>query len=381
MGAIFSITEKFKRHIWRVFSMLFCIFITGTLALETKEQMEASIEASKGVFEEWEYKLISLFEPKPLDLAFKYFLIQEAGAATATQFYDQLKSTNKLIRPDLVWYDENVNWLKHLVSSNGTEQKMFLKKMTQKQDLTVLTVDRLPGIDQTFDCWVILAFDSTEPMQSDLNLMDQILSHFNEKCQVGAIDLSFPSNRYVMRSVTTTGPSVIFRYPNSVMTDTKFHPQNWQINLRDISEWGDIIPPEGMISLGDDLLDYVESQVYTPMSDAQKIHAIYSPMDQDPRKTLMKQIIFEYDRKIQSNMEWFIDTLASDEQNPGEWDPKAVYDKLPEIQEYNRKLTSADSLVDYIESRLSNMTYMILNDYKIEQTTRLVPESGLQNQL
>lgn len=95
-------------------------------------------------------------------------------------------------------------------------------------------------------------------------------------------------------------------------------------------------------------------------------------------------------------MEWFIDTLASDEQNPGEWDPQAVYDKLPEIQgitrqsfdftglfylEYNRKLTSADSLVDYIESRLSNMTYMILNDYKIEQTTRLVPESGLQNQL
>ena len=53
-----------------------------------------------------------------------------------------------------------------------------------------------------------------------------------------------------------------------------------------------------MKSLGDDMLDYVESQVYTPMSDAQKIHAIYFPMDQDPRKTLMKQIIYEYDRKM-----------------------------------------------------------------------------------
>ena len=31
-------------------------------------------------------------------------------------------------------------------------------------------------------------------------------------------------------------------------------------------------------------------------------------------------------------MEQFIDSLASDESNPGEWDPKAVYDKLPEIQ-------------------------------------------------
>ena len=31
-------------------------------------------------------------------------------------------------------------------------------------------------------------------------------------------------------------------------------------------------------------------------------------------------------------MELFIDTLASDKRNPGEWDPKAVYDKLPEIQ-------------------------------------------------
>ena len=67
-----------------------------------------------------------------------------------------------VIRPDLVWYDDNVNWLKHLVSSNGTEQKFFLKEMTEKKDLTMLTVDRLPGIDQTFDCWVILAFDSSQ---------------------------------------------------------------------------------------------------------------------------------------------------------------------------------------------------------------------------
>ena len=105
-----------------------------------------------------------------------------------------------VIRPDLVWYDDNVNWLKHLVSSNGTEQKFFLKAMTEKKDLTMLTVDRLPGIDQTFDCWVILAFDSSELQKckitsiirdlgnnifisADLNLMDQILSHFNEKCQ------------------------------------------------------------------------------------------------------------------------------------------------------------------------------------------------------
>ena len=50
--------------------------------------------------------------------------------------------------------------------------------------------------------------------------------------------------------------------------------------------------------MGDYLLDYVEDQVYSQMSDAQKIHAIYSPMDQDPRKTLMKQIIYEYDRRM-----------------------------------------------------------------------------------
>jgi len=80
-------------------------------------------------------------------------------------------------------------------------------------------------------------------------------------------------------------------------------------------------------------------------------------------------------------MEKFIDTVASDASNPGEWDPKAVYDKLPEIQEFNKKLTNADSLVDYIESRLQNMTYMLLNDYEVEQTTRLVPESDLQKQL
>ena len=94
--------------------------------------------------------------------------VHRSSLRICTNCTSQCYTKNNLatvIRPDLVWYDENVNWLKHLVSSNGTEQKIFLKKMTQKQDLTVLTVDRLPGIDQTFDCWVILAFDSTEPMQ------------------------------------------------------------------------------------------------------------------------------------------------------------------------------------------------------------------------
>ena len=74
--------------------------------------------------------------------------------------------------------------------------------------------------------------------------------------------------------------------------------KNWQVNLRDISEWGDVISPGGIVSLGDDLLDYVEDSVYSRMSEAQKIQAIYSPMDQDPRKTLMKQIIYEYDRRM-----------------------------------------------------------------------------------
>ena len=78
----------------------------------------------------------------------------------------------------------------------------------------------------------------------------------------------------------TLAPKLPSRSPSSGLKPHK----NWQINLRDISEWGDIIPPEGMISLGDDLLDYVESQVYTPMSDAQKIHAIYSPWTKTPEK-------------------------------------------------------------------------------------------------
>ena len=60
-----------------------------------------------------------------------------------------------VIRPDLVWYDDNEKWLKQLVSSNGAEQKFFLEEMTEKKGLTMLAVNRLPGIDQTFHCWVI----------------------------------------------------------------------------------------------------------------------------------------------------------------------------------------------------------------------------------
>ena len=67
--------------------------------------MKRSINETGDVIPEWKYKLLSLYEPKPLDLAFKLFLLDSANdQKSATEMYDYLRQSNKLIRPDLEYF-------------------------------------------------------------------------------------------------------------------------------------------------------------------------------------------------------------------------------------------------------------------------------------
>ena len=67
--------------------------------------MEKSIKETKDIIAPWKYRLLSLYEPKPLDLAFKMFLLQDSqDQKTAVEMYDYLRQTNSLIRPDLEYF-------------------------------------------------------------------------------------------------------------------------------------------------------------------------------------------------------------------------------------------------------------------------------------
>ena len=69
------------------------------------EEQESSIKQVEDVFKPWQYRLLSLYEPKPLDLAFKLFLLEESrDQKTATDFYDGLRQTNRLIKPDMEYF-------------------------------------------------------------------------------------------------------------------------------------------------------------------------------------------------------------------------------------------------------------------------------------
>merc|ERR1711892_111468 len=343
----------------RLLQLLTCMLAS---ALETEDEMKRSINETGDVIPEWKYKLLSLYEPKPLDLAFKLFLLDSANdQKSATEMYDYLRQSNKLIRPDLEYFAANIDRL------NTYTRARFL------------SLDRMPGMDRTSDCWVVMAYNSTRQLESDTRLGEQLLDHFNEKCQIGFLDYAFPSNQKLMQPLMILDTALLLRFPNSFMTNTKFHPRQWQIELRPVDLWGEVLYGPAMDSLGDQMMQHIEDTIYTQMNEEQKIAAIYSNFnDPEPQKRLMREIIFEFQRLFQSNVRDFINQVVGTNPTTGEWDEKALKTAFPDIMAYQEQLAEDQSLQSYIESRLNNATYMGEKDYDAEQVTRIYPETNIR---
>merc|ERR1712123_89575 len=140
----------------RLLQLLTCMLAS---ALETEDEMKRSINETGDVIPEWKYKLLSLYEPKPLDLAFKLFLLDSANdQKSATEMYDYLRQSNKLIRPDLEYFAANIDWLKNFL--NSTDHMAFVNRLNTYTRARFLSLDRMPGMDRTSDCWVVMAYNS-----------------------------------------------------------------------------------------------------------------------------------------------------------------------------------------------------------------------------
>jgi len=357
--------------------ILLC-FVHSFIALETIEEMKASKEAVKDYVADWEYELLSKYEPKPLNLAFQHFLIQYAGVEGASQFYNELKRSGKLITPDMKYFAENINWLKSFV--RDAEHRRFVKNITELENMRFLSMDRLPGMDQTTDCWVILAYNSTQKRNSDITLAKSMLDHFNEKCQVGVYDYSFPSNyrcinQLMVGATRMPGASILLRYPNAIMTNTRFLPQYWGIDLLKVGTWGEVLYPFELETMGDHLVRYIENAIYTKMSNPQKIEAIYNVFDNDPSKKMMKEIIFEYQRNFKNQLTSYVDKKVRFDSEANEYDPESLQAAYPDIIRYQDELADTQSLESYIEHRLTNATYTNRYDYDVPQITRIMPKN------
>lgn len=292
----------------------------------------------------------------------------------AVEMYDYLRQTNNLIRPDLEYFSDNLAWLKKFI--NNEEHMVFVNSLNTLPRARFLSLDRIPGMDRTSDCWIVMAYNSTRQLESDMKLGESLLTHFNEKCQVGFFDYDFPSNHKFVKSLMIPDTTLLLRYPNSFISTTKFHPRNWQIELRPVDHWGEILYKPAMESLGNDLLKHIEDTIYTQMNDEQKIQAIYSTFnDPEPEKRLMREIIFEYQRSFQGKVRQFMNQVVGTDPSTGEWDQTALEAAYPDIMAYQDQLVESEPIQQYIEERLRNSTYMNTKDYEVEQTTRLTPET------
>merc|ERR1712131_167996 len=133
----------------------------------------------------------------------------------------------------------------------------------------------------------------------DSYLLDQLIStyklilnlsnRFMEKCIIGALDLSFPSNWQLVSNIIGVDsdqlqqtPSMFLKKSNTKISFISFMDQDWKQRLFPISSWGSFLSAEDLKKLEDqnenEVENFINGGVYIPMSEDMKIRSIYSPM-------------------------------------------------------------------------------------------------------
>ena len=58
----------------------------------------------------------------------------------------------------------NIDWLKNFL--NSTDHMAFVNRLNTYTRARFLSLDRMPGMDRTSDCWVVMAYNSTRQLES-----------------------------------------------------------------------------------------------------------------------------------------------------------------------------------------------------------------------
>ena len=60
---------------------------------------------------------------------------------------------------------ENIEWLRHFI--NSSDHMAFVNRLNDPLTRArFLSLDRMPGMDRTSDCWVVMAYNSTRQLES-----------------------------------------------------------------------------------------------------------------------------------------------------------------------------------------------------------------------
>lgn len=243
-------------------------------------------------------EILHIFHPDPFDAAFKHHLLDHLSPKAAVEAYNKYHNHTDVksgkIGPDLELIKNNTIWHSQLLQN--TLQQAFLRKIHEIPNSVLVVHDTVTHMMQNSNlCWVLMTINSKAGDFDDIKLAEKIAASFFERCSVGFVDISYPSNFDLFKNFTTDGGTgwLIGKYPGAELIAVDYESDTWRFELHNIVYWGKSIPGQLVKKFPAQIVKALVSEFYDlMMDDEQKLEAIFHY--DDPNKDLMKAKIHHY---------------------------------------------------------------------------------------
>jgi len=243
-------------------------------------------------------EILKLFHPDPFDSAFKHHLLDHYSHRDAVKMYNAFHNRSEAISgdvgPNLTLIRDNTEWHKALHSNE--EQQGYLRRFHAIPHTQLVVTDTVSHLIQNSKtCWILMTIDSVIADADDIKWGKRVANAFFERCAVGYVDVSYPSNYDLFKNFTIDGRAgwLIGRYPGAHMIDTNYRSVPWKFELVNIEYWGKSIPAKLFAQFPNHVIRALDHEFYeTMMDDSAKIEAIYAYDDR--QKDAMKERIIHY---------------------------------------------------------------------------------------
>jgi len=322
------------------------------------------------LFDEWRRELTEIYDPNPLRVSFFALLHQIFGQEAAPMAYQDIARRQKLPQTSMETYEDNINWLHELLLDEDRIE--MIQKMEQLPNVLAMSTPRYAWMEKFNGCFIIANFDSLEGDKKEaMHLLETLSANFNEKCVIAANDVSFPSNRAIVEQLNIKEfPSLMLKKPASQIVKLEEKEERWEEVVKPVENWGKIVTKLD-IELSNNLMNDINEYLYAPLTEEQKIIAIYSPelAGSEPEKYMMMMDLIDsyYVTQINEREKYSMGKMKADI-------AASVYaDKSPEsvtgLMQHWLSWPEAKTLKEYLELKLEE-----LKD-KIPETaiTRLQP--------
>merc|ERR1712106_447577 len=240
-------------------------------------------------------QLRAIYPPFPLMDIYQRQLRKIYGDHEAGKVYKKLVAEKKVMQPNQIKFDLNMDWLYDLMRNQT--RRNYLQKLSEPSNVVLMSVSRFPMVDTHLGCWILVNFDSYDANQATADLVQMLSRHFYEKCSIGLVDITYPANWELLSPIVSMNtPSILLKRSDTKMVRFEFKPKDWSAMVMPLSTFGQEVGPTQISQLGEGLPGLIEKLIYEPLSDDGKIEAIYSPMQamSNEKKQLMRFLIEQY---------------------------------------------------------------------------------------